>query len=95
MCAHVAAWVEAFVYGRLSAVREEFAPWSAWAFKRRLRSPELHFFLEAIMRRTAAPLSLFGLLLAVVTALPVRVRKALDLLNFSWHANANEAKRRL
>lgn len=26
MCAHVAAWVEAFVYGRLSAVREEFAP---------------------------------------------------------------------
>lgn len=42
------------------------------------------FCLEAIMGRTAAPLSLFGLLLAVVTALPVRVRKELDLLSFSW-----------
>lgn len=32
------------------------------------------FFLEAIMGKAAVPLSLFGLLLTVVTALPVRVR---------------------
>lgn len=77
-------WRHLHVYGCLSAVREDFAPWSVCAFKRRIGHLSCTFFLEAVMGRAAPPLSLFGLLLAVVTALPVRVRKALDSINFSW-----------
>lgn len=36
------------------------------------------------MVRAAVGLSLFGLLLTVVTTRPVRVRRALDSLTFSW-----------